>query len=157
MDVLSKGEKIMKYFAYGSNMNHEKMRKRNINFSQRKHALLRDYRLEFNKIAKRNPEEGYANVIPEQNEIVEGVLYEMKKSDLLILDKSEGYPVHYNRIKLKVKDDNKEVKAEVYIAQPNKIKKGLKPSKDYLKDLLAAKDILSKNYLMKLKANETID
>lgn len=148
----------MKYFAYGSNMNPERMRKRNINFSQRKHAILRGYRLEFNKIAKRNPEEGYANIVPDKNEIVEGVLYEITKSDLLKLDYFEGYPRHYDRVELEVEDDEKrEVKAEIHIAQPDRISDRLKPSRNYMMHLLVAKDFLSENYFMKLIARETID
>jgi len=152
-------EKIVMYFAYGSNMNLGRMLKRlKVNSLQRKHAILKGYRLEFNKVANRNSKEGYANIVEEQNEIVEGALYEIKKSDLKILNKFEGYPDEYHRTKLKVKHgDKQEVKAEVYVAQPDRIRDGLKPSKDYLKHLLEAKDILTENYLMKLKAYETID
>ena len=64
LGILNK-RKIIKYFAYGSNMNPELMRERNINFSLRKRVILRYFRLEFNKIASRNPKEGYANIVPE--------------------------------------------------------------------------------------------
>lgn len=129
------------------------MRERNINFSLRKRAILRYFRLEFNKIASRNPKEGYANIVPDQNEEVEGVLYEITEQDLSKLDRREGYPKHYDKIILKVGlDDGQEVEAVVYIAQPSKVANGLKPSGTYMKHLLAAKDILSENYCRKLKA-----
>jgi gamma-glutamylcyclotransferase len=53
----------VRYFAYGSNMDPERMRERNITFSQRICAVLKGYRLEFNRVASRNPQEGYANVV----------------------------------------------------------------------------------------------
>jgi gamma-glutamylcyclotransferase len=63
----------MKYFAYGSNMDSERMSERSIRFSQRTHATLKGCRLDFNKVASRNPQEGYANVVKFENGIVEGV------------------------------------------------------------------------------------
>jgi len=148
----------MRYFAYGSNMDPERMRERSISFSQRIRAVLKGYRLEFNKVASRNPQEGYANVVKFENGIVEGVLYEIPDSDLSKLDRFEGYPNHYNRVKVKVKlNDGQEVEAVAYIAQPNKMRDGLKPSRDYLDHLLAAKDILSESYRRKLEAWQPLD
>ena len=148
----------MKYFAYGSNMNPERMMERSIGFSQRSHAILKGYRLEFNKIASRNPQEGYANVVKFENGIVEGLLYEIRNSDLSKLDTREGYPDHYDRVKVKVQlDDGQKVQAVTYIAQPDKLRDGLKPSRDYLGHLLAAKDVLSESYRRKLEALQTLD
>jgi hypothetical protein len=42
-------EDVIKHFAYGSNMSARRMRERKIEFSQRKYAILKGYRLEFNK------------------------------------------------------------------------------------------------------------
>ena len=143
----------MKYFAYGSNMDAERMRERGIRFSQRTHGILKGYRLEFNKIASRNPQEGYANVVRFENGIVEGVLYEIPDSDLSKLDMFEGYPDHYDRLMIKVQlDDGQKLEAIIYIAQPDQIAEGLKPSRDYLNHLLAAKDLLSESYRRKLEA-----
>ena len=154
----------MKYFAYGSNMNQEQMKERGIHFLERKHAILRGYRLEFNKLASRNPQEGYANIVPNENEIVEGILYEISDLDLPELDKYEGYheheeyPNHYNRIKVKVKlDDGQEIEATTYIANSAKVREGLKPSREYLNHLLEGKGILSETYYQKLKSWETLD
>jgi gamma-glutamylcyclotransferase len=148
----------MKYFAYGSNMDAERMRERDIRFSQRTHGILKGYRLEFNKIASRNPQEGYANVVKFENGIVEGVIYEIPDSDLSKLDRFEGYPDHYDRLMIKVQlDDGQKLEAIIYIAQPDKIAEGLKPSRDYLDHLLAAKDILSESYRRKLEAWQPLD
>jgi gamma-glutamylcyclotransferase len=148
----------MKYFAYGSNMDSERMSERTIRFSQRTHAILKGYRLDFNKVASRNPQEGYANVVKFENGIVEGVLYEIPDSDLSKLDTHEGYPDHYDRIKVNVTlDDWQDVEAVAYIAQPNKVRDGLKPSRDYLNHLFAAKDLLSESYRRKLEAWQPLD
>ena len=148
----------MKYFAYGSNMDPERMSERSISFSQRTHAILKGYRLEFNKVASRNPQEGYANVVKFQNGIVEGVIYEILDSELSKLDRFEGYPDHYDRLMIKVQlDDGQKLEAIIYIAQPDKIAEGLKPSRDYLDHLLAAKDILSESYRRKLEAWQPLD
>lgn len=149
----------MKYFVYGSNMNQERMKQRGINFSLRKRAIIRGYRLEFNKLASRNPQEGYANIAPDEDETVEGILYEIPDSDLSKLDRYEGYPDHYNRIKVKIKlDDGQEMEVITYVAQPDKVRKKLKPSREYLNHLLkGAKGILTEVYYQKLESWKTLD
>jgi gamma-glutamylcyclotransferase len=139
----------MKYFAYGSAMDSERVRKRGIRFSQRRHATLKGYRLEFNKVASRDPREGYANIVQYENGIVEGVLYDIEDSDLSRLDRHEGYPDHYKRVEVRVQlDDRQEVEAVTY---------ELMPSRDYLNHLLAAGDILSESYRRKLQLWQTLD
>lgn len=148
----------MKYYAYGSNMNAERMKERKINVSQRTHANLKGYDLKFNKVAYDNAKEGYANIVPDEKAIVEGVLYDISDSDLPRLDKYEGYPSHYYRVKVKVQlGDGQEVEAITYIAQPDKVTEGLRPMKGYLNHLLAARDILSESYFRRLEAWETLD
>ena len=90
--------------------------------------------------------------------VVEGILYEIRDSDIRKLDRYEGYPNHYDRINITVKLNNgQEVSAVTYVANPDKTCYGLKPSKEYLDHLLAGKDYLSPEYFEKLKATETID
>ena len=149
---------VMKYFAYGSNMDAERMRERNISFSQRIHATLKGYSSKFNKVASCNPKEGYANIVPNEKGIVEDVLYEISQSDLPKLDKCEGYPNHYGKIRVKVQsDEGQQVEVVTYIAQPDKIMQNLKPSKDYLKRLLKGRDILPEDYCRRLESWETLD
>lgn len=148
----------MKYFAYGSAMDSERVRKRGIRFSQRRHATLKGYRLEFNKVASRDPREGYANIVQYENGIVEGVLYDIEDSDLSRLDRHEGYPDHYKRVEVRVQlDDRQEVEAVTYVAQPDRVRYELMPSRDYLNHLLAAGDILSESYRRKLQLWQTLD
>jgi len=149
---------VVKYFAYGSNMDPDRMNKRGVKFSSRKWALLRGYKLEFNKVSSLNPKEGYANIVVDKESTVEGILYEIEKSDLLKLDRWEGVPTHYKRIVVKVRlKDGKIVEAFTYVANPQKVKNGLRPSKAYLSHLLKGCDLLSKEYCKWLKSQETLD
>jgi cation transport regulator ChaC len=150
--------KYLKYFAYGSNMDPDRMRVRGVNFLKREHAILEGWRLEFNKVSSRNSKEGYANIVRDENGIVEGVLYDIADSDLKILDRYEGYPSHYERIKVVVRmDDGEMVEAITYVAKPDKVREGLKPSKEYLNHLLKGCDLLSEEYCRKLRKLETLD
>ena len=148
----------MKYFAYGSNMNSKRMEDREINFSKRELAILKDHELCFNKQAFHNPSEGYANLSPEKDKVTEGILYEIDDKDIVKLDKFEGYPNHYIKKAIKVELANgNEVDALVYIARPDKIKDDLKPIKEYLSYLKQGKDLLSENYYNFLQSLDTLE
>ena len=147
----------MKYFAYGSNMDSNRIKERGINFAKREHAIIKGWKLEFNKVSSKNPKEGYANIVMKENSVVEGVLYEIPDSDLKTLDRYEGYPSHYGRIKIIVIMDNGEkVEAVTYVAKPDKVKDGLKPSREYLSHLLKGCDLLSEEYCNKLRRLERL-
>ena len=148
---------MIKYFAYGSNMDGNWMRGRGVKFLKREHAILKGWRLTFNKTASRNPREGYANIEKDEKSVVEGILYLINEEGLKRLDVYEGYPTHYTRIKVKVNVGDKKGEAIVYIAQPDKTREGLKPSKSYLRLLLGGCDLLSPKYCKKLKSWETLD
>jgi len=137
----------MRYFAYGSNMNPERMRKRDVDFLKREHAILEGWRLAFNKIASKNPKEGFANIVKDERCVVEGILYTIQESDIEKIDIYEGYPIHYERIKVTVKlNKGEEVESITYVAKSDKVKEGLKPSKEYLEHLLKGYNLLSNEY-----------
>ncbi len=77
-----------KYFAYGSNMNSRQMRSRCPSARAWSTAALRDYRLTFIQ-----PHDdwggGVAGLVPDPNQIVEGVVYELSEEDLKRLDRFE--------------------------------------------------------------------
>jgi gamma-glutamylcyclotransferase len=149
----------MNYFAYGSNMGVRRMEERKVPFSARRAAHLCGYCLKFNKVAKANYREGKANIILDEDGLVEGALYEIEAISLPKLDNKEKYPEHYLKIPVKVRlpDNGQEVCAITYIAHPDKIKEGLKPTKVYLQHMLEGKDILSDSYFNRLKNIETLD
>jgi len=135
-----------------------RMQKRNIRFSQRLRAILRGYSLRFNKVASRNRKEGYANIVLDRAGVVEGILYEIPDSELSKLDKYEGHPDHYDRATVTVElDDGQQVDATTYVAQPDKVRDGLKPSTEYLDHLLAARDMVSESYYRELASWKTLD
>ena len=72
-----------------------------------------------------------ASVRPFRGERVLGAIYELSDRDLKRLDKYEGYPGNYNRLKVKVFDEDGElVEAITYIKSEQS--EETSPSKEYL-------------------------
>lgn len=139
----------MKYFAYGSNCNPAIMKRKRVSFTSRQRAVLRGFRLLFNKRAMRSslPDDiGFANINEDPDGTVEGILYEIADRDLERLDQSERYPDHYDRIEVTVESETDHHRCFTYQAQPDKVRPGLKPSRNYLNHILAAGDFLSRQY-----------
>jgi gamma-glutamylcyclotransferase (GGCT)/AIG2-like uncharacterized protein YtfP len=139
----------MKYFAYGSNCNPAIMEKKGIAWSARQRAVLPGYRLLFNKKALREriPEDvGFANINEYPEGRVEGILYDILDEHLDRLDESERYPEHYGRIEVTVETEAGSERCLTYQAQPDKIADQLKPSRNYINHILAARDFLSWQY-----------
>lgn len=137
----------MKYFAYGSNMSLSNMTKRDVKFTSREKATLKGYKFIINKISKKNPNVGFANIIKDENSEVEGVLYDIPNEDILKLDKYEGFPIHYRRETFIINDEY----TIVYIANDEWTSKNeLLVNDDYKIKILEGKDFLSENYYNKL-------
>lgn len=118
----------MVYFAYGSNLSLEQIKRRCPEAIPMVGVYLENYKLVYNK---------YADIIPCQGERVYGAIYELSINDLKILDEFEGYPYLYEKIDLKVQDSNGifyEAFAYVMVEKGNKL-----PEEDYL-------DIIKKGY-----------
>lgn len=97
------------YFAYGSNMFSVQMRRRCPECRKIGRAQLRGYRW---IITTR----GYANIICAEQEVVEGVLYEISTADEAALDEYEGVAAGcYFKKTLAVCHEGKEIEAMVYI------------------------------------------
>jgi len=150
------------YFAYGSNIDFEKMKDRGIEFISYRKAILENYTLKFNKYSFHSGC-GVANVEPKKGDYVEGILYKLKHPAVGIkyLDLYEGfypdnyYDSHYFRKVFTIKTEKGEkIKAYIYVANPIYVDDSLKPSKDYLKRLLSGciRGILSRKYCEKLKS-----
>eukprot|EP01117_Protostelium_nocturnum_P002022 TRINITY_DN12677_c0_g1_i1.p1 TRINITY_DN12677_c0_g1~~TRINITY_DN12677_c0_g1_i1.p1 ORF type:complete len:190 (+),score=52.73 TRINITY_DN12677_c0_g1_i1:35-604(+) len=94
------------YFAYGSNMNPQRMIDRKVPFSARYRAVLNNHQLYFNKTSDFDPKEriGFANVEAESGKETEGVLYRvLTMQGILNLDVFEGTPTVYRREKVWVR------------------------------------------------------
>ena len=146
------------YFAFGSNMDKERMKKRKANFTEMQKGVINDWKLVFNKINDKKVRAGYANIIPNLGSIVEGIIYKVDNDAIQILDRREGVPNNYEQKIVSVENTNKElIDCIVYIANPSKVDNFLKPEKWYLEHLLKGKDFLSESYFSDLKNVETLD
>lgn len=148
----------MFYFAYGSNMSLERMKKRGIKIKSDSAGVLFNYKLAFNKMSSKVFGAGFANVMPKYGYKTEGVLYHIEDESILALDKYEGFPNHYNRewvyiynIQLKTM-----CLAVMYFAQAAHVNENLKPTKEYLDFLLERPGFVSKEYYTELQSITTL-
>lgn len=135
------------YFGYGSNMNQQRVMKREMPFTEILGGTLHGYELAFNKRSVKYPGAASANVIGRANSLVEGVLYKLDGlAAIEKMDPFEGYPIRYSRYELPVETATGQVTAWVYTANADYITEGLKPARWYLNHLLAGKEFLSPAY-----------
>jgi gamma-glutamylcyclotransferase (GGCT)/AIG2-like uncharacterized protein YtfP len=146
------------YFAYGSNMNPERMKARGVSFKQALAGSLSGFSLRFNKRAVGKSQVGYANIIYAKNNNVEGVLYQLNNpNDISLMDSFEGNPVRYSREVFLVSTQEGIKNSWVYIANSAMIAENLLPEKIYLNHLLAGKNWHSDEYHQWLQRHEIID
>lgn len=120
----------MYYFAYGSNLNRKQMQERCPNSKPRFLATLHHYKLVFVGWS-RQWRGGIASIKAARGERVLGGIYEISENDLRRLDKYEGYPSNYNRLKVTVfKENNEPTEAVTYIKSGQL--EETEPSKEYL-------------------------
>jgi gamma-glutamylcyclotransferase (GGCT)/AIG2-like uncharacterized protein YtfP len=133
-------------------MSQKRMEERGIEIFSKKSGILENYKMIINKKSFKNPEIGFANIIQDENSIVEGVVYDIDEKDVKILDKYEGFPNHYLKYFLNVKIDNNKEKCLIYIAKSNwTTKNEIKTTIDYKNYILEGKEFLSENYYENLK------
>jgi len=156
------------YFAYGSNMNPDRVVSRNVKFDSIESGTLSGFYLVFNKRSVAYPGAASANIMREEvsvndkknrtvenriveNRTVEGLIYHLKdEAQISMMDPYEGYPVRYDRIQVEVQTSTTPRLVWTYIANPEYIQEGLKPNKWYLDHLLAGRPYLSNDYYNQL-------
>lgn len=144
------------YFAYGSNLNPQRMQDRCPGATNRRPATLPDHRLVFNKATNDFDGSASANIEPAEGEHVEGALYTVNEKDLLRIDQVEGHPRHYTRrLHAVVEADGTKTIAWAYHATPAYVRDGMKPHPKYLEHLLAGADLLSAPYRERLEQTPT--
>lgn len=134
------------YFAFGSNMNPERMRERKAFFTERVGAKLYDHKMTF---SFRRPDGcGSGNIRPEKNSIVHGVLYTLEDGGLDKLDVFEMVAEGcYRRERVTVETlKGERIEATTYMVTDEFYEEGLVPRRDYLDHCLAGKDVLSAEY-----------
>ncbi|MBI2831618.1 MAG: gamma-glutamylcyclotransferase [Chloroflexi bacterium] len=119
----------MHYFAYGSNLNKRQMQERCPNCKPMFLATLHHYKLIFTGWS-RQWRGGIASIKSFRGGKVPGAIYELSEAELKRLDKYEGYPDVYTRMKVIVNnEDGEPVEAVTYIRQ-GQIEE-TQPSKEY--------------------------
>ena len=99
----------MYMFSYGMNTNTEQMAARCPNSTSVGAATLEGYRFRF---------AGHADVVPDPDSKVAGVLWEITGDCLDSLDTLEGYPYYYDRKTVEVSCGGKKYQSLVYTMQP---------------------------------------
>lgn len=145
------------YFAYGSNLNQNRMINRKAYFTERQCAKLINYEFKLHKELKNGTVA--ANIVKATNNdvtgggeaaCVYGALYRCKKEALVTLDKFEARGISYERetVEVEIQSTGQKVNAITYIALPKKINDDLhKVATDYLHHILEGRDILPKKYI----------
>jgi cation transport regulator ChaC len=159
---------VARYFAYGSNMNPDRVRERGIAFDHVCSARLRGFSLAFDKTSRRHQGVGHANVVFAPDRQVEGVLYWLSSArEIEKMDPFESTPVNYSREVVRVavevaelpdswavtNDGSQPTRVETwtYFANPAVRRPGLLPPRSYLNHLLAGERFLSSDYVAMLK------
>lgn len=138
------------YFAYASNMSRQQVRQRAGAPKEEKVARLDGYELNFDKLARGGT--GTANIALAPGKVIWGVLYRLTEQQIKALDRFEGVPQHYRRSEVTVVDGGgNKIAAQVYLA--SKVRKGLKPDRQYLHRILqgAEEHKLPADYIAQLK------
>lgn len=84
---------MLKYFAYGSNLNLEQMKYRCPDAILIGPGILKNWVLKFR---------GPLDIEQSPGDYVEGALFSISESDLKALDRYEGYPRLYTRFKVRI-------------------------------------------------------
>lgn len=121
------------YFAYGANMHDSALRvRRGIQALEHRSGHVKGYRLRFNLEGRPRGKAAPANLHPDTDAEVWGVLYRITKRDLIRLDSTEGVPGRgYRHIVIQAEDRNgRLIPAVTYIAQGKEVDG--KPSLRYI-------------------------
>ena len=167
---------VARYFAYGSNMNPDRVRERGIRFEHAAGARLKDFALVFDKTSRKHAGVGHANVRRAPGAVVEGVLYWLEgPEEIGKMDRFESTPVNYSRevIQVEVQQAHLPAAAEpdlaslaggellittwTYFANPAVRQTGLLPPRSYLNHLLAGRPYLSSSYYRMLAAQPCVE
>lgn len=140
----------MKYFAYGVNMNHQKMAGRCPGATFLGRARLDGYRLFFDGKSLVRPG-AVANIEPQAGSVVWGGLYEITPADLEQLDAFERYPTAYQRKEFDAVDDGGVVHQAIAYFRTGEVPG--EPGESYLNELLegAADCGLPEDYIAGLR------
>lgn len=145
----------MKYFAYGSNLNHSQMHNRCPSSTFLKRVKLNNYQLVFDGFSGKW-KGAVANIVKCHGEYVWGGLFKINKDNKAALNCYEGYPQNYDCEEVSVVDDSNNVYIAItYCRFPREV--GY-PSAEYLDVIIRGTHdcLLPSDYIAKLKSVKTI-
>lgn len=140
------------YFAYGSCMSPDDLARDVEEFQLIGPALVRGFRLGFTRWS-RTRRGGVADLVPDPDGVVEGVLYRLPAEQLPALDEREGAPEHYRREHIRVETPGGQVFEDVvtYVVV-DKAAEDIPPHPDYGDTILrGAEAYLSRPYVAQLR------
>jgi gamma-glutamylcyclotransferase (GGCT)/AIG2-like uncharacterized protein YtfP len=147
---------MMLIFAYGSNMNINRLTQRVPSATKVSNVFLTGYKLMCNKVS-RNDGSAKANIEKSDiaTDIVWGILFEIDSNEKPLLDKAEGLGKGYNEDCLTFTDENNlNYIAQVYIADSNSINNRL-VAYDWYKEFIitgAIQNQLPADYISQLQS-----
>lgn len=118
------------YFAYGTNLNRKQMQQRLPQSQPRFIATLPNYKLVFVGWT-RQLRGGVPTIKQSRGDKVLGAIYRISEHDLRLLDKYEGYPTNYDRMRVRVFNEDGEAVDAVTYFKPGQLKES-EPAKDCL-------------------------
>ncbi len=126
---------MARYFAYGSNMDERQMRRNAPQAKLLGHGRVEGYRMAFTVYSDRW-EGGAANIEPDPDGRVWGIVWEVTDDDLEQLDTYEGHPTFYRREHVTVETADGPVECTTYrIAHQRGY---VRPTDDYLNRMRSA-------------------
>ena len=129
---------MRRYFAYGSNIDTEQMKKRCPQLVKIGKANLSGFEFYINR-------RGVASIRQQEGKMVWGIIYDISGEDEISLDKYEGYPNVYK------KEDLRELNAFCYIDPITEIGS---PRDGYLEKIIEAAQVnnFPKGYIIELQS-----
>ena len=123
-------ERVM-YFAYGSNLDARQMRSRCASAEAAAKAVLSNHALAFGGFSRRWGG-AVATIVPTRGAEVEGLLYRLPPTELVVLDRYEGCPLAYERRAMLVTDEHGRRRRVQLYRQPYHGFVAWPPQADYL-------------------------
>ena len=124
---------MIRYFAYGSNMDPDQMGERCPSARFVGPARLVDFRLAFTRESEVNyPGSGVADVLAAPGSVVWGAVYSVDDADLGALDRLEGAGVAYARKQVDVVDEKGDTVAAVTYVVVRKSDREFRPTAEYM-------------------------
>jgi hypothetical protein len=150
---------MVRYFAYGSNMNLVSLRAKGVEPRSSARARLRGWRIAFDVRHWFRHEGGVGNIHPADDGEgeVQGLVHECDEAHLALLDLVESAGVGYRRADVEVETTDGVVHAIAYVGMPGYLDSACLPTRRYLNILVAGATSagLDEPYLAKLRAHPT--